>query len=267
MSVLSMAEIDDARRCITRDGYAVFRDVVSKERLELLRDLLDDEYEAARTSGTLFGGGGSISGHLNCFPGASARFVHDDVRDRGIIDVVRALKPDATEQMRVTMNFNLPHSVAQHYHADGLFAEQFLICNVAVVDTDVSNGAMDVLPGTHTEFVKFWRYSLDRTYRRTTRVPLRQGDALLRLSTLWHRGMPNHTDRPRPLMSLTFGEKSVPTGDPFLVNEGKVLFYPNWYSTSRLGQLRERAYVAAPWSYSIYRFLRSLHGEKGNTSW
>ena len=58
------------------------------------------------------------------------------------------------------MNFNLPGSVAQHYHMDGLYPEEFLICNIAVVDTDLVNGAIDVLPGTNREFYKFWRYAL-----------------------------------------------------------------------------------------------------------
>ena len=42
---------------------------------------------------------------------------------------------------------------------DGLYLKDFLICNVAVVDTDLANGAIDVLPGTNREFYKFWRYA------------------------------------------------------------------------------------------------------------
>ena len=75
------------------------------------------------------------------------------------------------------MNFNLPGSVAQHYHTDGLYTEEFLICNIAVVDTDLVNGALDVLPGTHQRFYKFWRYALERKYRLTTRLPMQRGDA------------------------------------------------------------------------------------------
>ena len=69
------------------------------------------------------------------------------------------------------------------------------------------------------------------------------------------------------MMSLTFGEKSAPEGDPFMTNDGKIVFYPNWFSTSRLGQLRERTFVSMPWTYSSYRFARSLRGNKGYSSW
>ena len=57
------------------------------------------------------------------------------------------------------MNFNLPGSVPQHYHMDGLYIDDFLICNIAVIDTDLVNGAIDVLPGTNREFLPFWKYA------------------------------------------------------------------------------------------------------------
>jgi hypothetical protein len=64
-------------------------------------------------------------------------------------------------------------------------------------------------------------------------------------------------------MSLTFGEQSAPEGDPFATFTGDITFYPNWYSTSRLGVLRERTFAAAPIMYSAYRFAKSLHGNRG----
>ncbi len=65
------------------------------------------------------------------------------------------------------------------------------------------------------------------------------------------------------MMAITFGEVEDTDADPFSVNDGRIVFYPNWYNTSRLGQLRERTFVAAPITYSAYRFARSLYGNKG----
>ena len=88
---------------------------------------------------------------------------------------------------------------------------------------------------------------------------------LLRKSTTWHRGMPNFTDRARPLFSVTFGEEgSVP--DPFSHNGGAVEFYANWFSTSRKGQIREWTFKNVPYSYSTFRFLRSIGSTKGYDS-
>ena len=266
MSDLQALDVETLRRGLEHDGYVVIRDVVSKETLTQLNDDLQGEYRRMSTSGEMFEGGGVLSGHLNCFPGKDSKAAYDELEAKGVFDLVRQLRPEQVDRRRVTLNFNLPGSVAQHYHMDGLYLGEFLICNIAVVDTDLVNGAIDVLPGTNREFYKFWRYAVQRKYKLTTRIPMNQGDIVLRLSTLWHRGMPNRSDVPRPMMAVTFGEFDEPTADPFAVNGGEIEFYPNWYNTSRLGQLRERTFVAAPISYSAYRFVRSLYGNKGYES-
>jgi hypothetical protein len=252
---------------LDHDGFVVLRDVVSTPPLRELTRRLADEYDVAKTEGRLFRGGGSVSGHLNCFPGESCRQIYEELREFGLDDMVRAVRPDIADRLRVTLNYNLPGSTAQHYHSDGLYTEEFLICNVAVVDTDLGNGALDVLPGTHQRFYKFWQYALGRRYRLTTRVVLKQGDVVVRKSTLWHRGMPNRTRTARPMLAFTYGELATAEPDPFMTNDGRITFYPNWYNTSRLGTLRERVFVAAPFTYSTYRFVASLHGNKGYSSW
>jgi hypothetical protein len=248
------------------DGYTVIRGVVSPDRLTQVANELTAEYDALKAAGALFQGGGSLTGHLNCFPGERTRFVWDELRAAGIQDLVRAIRPDIADSVRATMNFNLPGSVAQHYHTDGLYTKDFIICNIAVVDTDLRNGAIDVLPGTHREFYKFWRYAAHRLYRGSTRVPARQGDLIIRRSTVWHRGMPNFSPAPRPMMAITFGEMDDLDADPFMHNGGRTEFFPNWYRTTRLGQLREKTFLRAPVTYSAWRFARSLYGNKGYDS-
>ena len=267
MAETTTIDIDHCRARLDEDGYVVLPGLVSPERLAELATSLAAEYERAKAAGELFSGGGSLTGHLNCFPGEQSRFVWDDLANAGVVKLVAEMRPDLVDSPRATMNFNLPGSVAQHYHTDGLYTEDFLICNVAVVDTDLVNGALDVLPGTHTRFYKFWRYALQRKYRLSTRLSVKAGDVIVRRSTTWHRGMPNKSAVPRPMMAITFGELVGQPPDPFLLNDGKPFFFPNWYSTSKLGQLRERLYVAAPITYSAYRFARSLYGNKGYSSW
>jgi ectoine hydroxylase-related dioxygenase (phytanoyl-CoA dioxygenase family) len=260
---MSSTEIDELRRALDQEGYAVMRSVVPEAEVQSFDEAIRAEYSTAEK----FRGGGSFSGHLNCFPGEMSRFFLDAIGEAGIVDAVHALRPNSSNAVRATLNFNLPGSVAQHYHMDGLYTEDFLICNVAVVDTDLVNGAIDLLPGTNRRFYTFWQYALQRKYRSTTRIPMKRGDVLIRTSTLWHRGMPNKSSTPRPMMSMTFGEKSAPDGDPFAVHDGKLFFYPNWFKTSRLGQIRERTFVVAPLTYSAYRFVKSLRGKRGFSSY
>lgn len=263
MTTVTTADVPRLQRELDDRGFVVVPGVVSPDALTEFGEYIVGVFERAPK----FKGGGMMSGHLNCYPGARARFVYDELVACGIVDAVHQIRAGRPNQVRATMNFNMPGSVAQHYHMDGAYLDDFLVCNIAVVDTDLANGAMDVLPGTQREFLPFWRYAVSRTYRLSTRLPMKRGDILLRKSNLWHRGMPNRTQVARPLLSITFGEKGAPDGDPFTMNGGEVEFYANWYSTSRAGQIRERVTKAAPWTYSAYRFVSSLRGNRGYASY
>lgn len=264
--MLTDAEIERIVDQIRREGYAVVPSMVSDEATSDLEREITEAFDRAQRSDALFKGGGTLSGHLNCFPGSRSRAIYDELVEQRAIGVAEAFDADAAEHIRVTTNFNLPASVDQHYHTDGLYVEEFLICNIAVVDTDTTNGAIDLLPGTHDRFYKFWQYAIERKYRGSTRICMDRGDILFRLSTVWHRGTANASAVARPMMSITFGETSAPESEPFGVDDPPQ-FFPNWYGTSRVGEIRERVVVKAPWTYSTYRFGRSLVGNKGYASW
>ena len=108
-----------------------------------------------------------------------------------------------------------------------------------------------------------FRSVLERAHQGSTRVPLRQGDVLVRTSNLWHRGMPNLTSVPRPMLAFTWEDGGSALDDPFLFESGEIAFRPNWFRTDWRGRLRERTFVAAPFTYDAYRFVRSLLGSKG----
>jgi ectoine hydroxylase-related dioxygenase (phytanoyl-CoA dioxygenase family) len=259
----SAEDLDALKLTFAEEGYLIFENVVSKERLSDLRAKILEEFERAKRSGGLFAGGGLISGHLNSFPGEESRFVYQTLQEQGIVDVIKALFPNVVRAPNVGCNLNLPNSVPQHYHVDSTFMQPFMVCNIAVVDTDLTNGAIEVLPGTNKKFYKYWRFSVERPYRWSKRLPLKQGDVLVRTSNLWHRGMPNHTPDARPMLALTWEDGGSTLDDPFMAESGKITFRQNWYRTNALGRLRERTFVAAPFTYSAYRFVRSLFGNKG----
>ena len=170
---LTGSEIEDLKQAFASDGYFVIRNVVSPERLTELHKALSQEYDAASKSGALFSGGGGLSGHLNCFPGAGARFVYDTLQERGIIDLIKQLDPKVLRMPNVGCNFNLPGSHTQHYHLDRPFTRDFMIANVAVVDTNIENGAMEAIPGTHKRFYKYTQFVLEGLSRKGIRVPLK----------------------------------------------------------------------------------------------
>ena len=63
-------QMQDLSSAFAREGYVMLPNVVSKSRLAGLTGELRSEYARARANGELFSGGGMVSGHLSCFPGA-----------------------------------------------------------------------------------------------------------------------------------------------------------------------------------------------------
>jgi Phytanoyl-CoA dioxygenase (PhyH) len=265
-SANSPFHVEGLKSQFAEQGYLLLSNVISRSELTTVNERLEEEFARWKASTSSFRGGGLMSGHLNCYPGELVRGVMNELREKGVLSLAQSLLPTDPMATRLGCNFNLPGSVVQHYHMDGIFLEHFLILNVAVVDTDLRNGAIDVIPQTHKRFYKYWEFAARGVYRGTTRLPMSQGDILLRTSTLWHRGMPNRSDRPRPMLAITLGEKGVSTNDPFAHANGRVEFQTNWFTTSLLGRLRERTTVVAPITYSAYRFARSLVGNKGYAS-
>jgi hypothetical protein len=244
------------QRSFAENGYLTFEGVVDRTRLEELRGRLLREFERMKASGALFVGGGTMSGHLNCFPGEASRFVYELLEARGIFDLVRALSPSSLRAPNVGCNLNLPGSSSQNDHVDGYAAQPFLIVNVAAVDTNLTNGAMEILPGTHRRAYKYWQLVLESPERR--RLSMKQGDVVLRTSTLWHRGMPNSSSEPRPMLAFTWEDGGSTRTDPYQIGDGSIAFLPNRYRTDWRGRWRERAFVAAPRVGTAYRVVRSL---------
>jgi hypothetical protein len=239
-----------------REGYVTLPDLVSRSRLAALTDELRGEYARARANGELFSGGGTISGHLNCFPGAQSRFVYEELEQNGVFDLVRSLSPSATRMPNIGCNLNLPNSSAQNPHADGYAATSFLIVNVAPIDTDLKNGAMEVTPGTHLRDYKYWQYAVSG--KPSIRMQMRAGDVIVRSSMLWHRGMPNRSNAIRPMLAFTWENGGSDVADPYTAHGGKITLLPNRYTQNLSGRLRERAFASLPALGRGYLFVRSV---------
>ena len=255
-SGLRLALTEAQQRSYSDDGYLYFESAVDPARLAALRTELLMTYETTKISGQLFAGGGTQHGHLNCFPGRTSQFVLAELEAAGVIDVARALSSGPIAQPNIGCNLNLPGSHPQNEHIDGYVATMFMIVNVAVVDTDLSNGAMEVMPGTHRREYKYWQLVAERPKRK--RMIMKAGDALVRPSTLWHRGMPNPSQTPRPMLAFTWENGGSKLADPYDAQDGRITFLPNRYATDWKGRLIERAYIAAPRVASAVRAVRSF---------
>lgn len=244
------------RQRFASDGYLLLKDVVPKPELAQLTSSLRRVYRDAVSSGTLFSGGGNVSGHLNCFPGEGSRFVLESLRDQGVLELVQSLSAETLRLPNIGCNFNLPGSAPQNEHVDGYAASPFLIANVAAVDTDLTNGATELLVGTHQRASKYWQIALQRPLRRRPR--LEAGDVVIRVSTLWHRGMPNPSNEPRPMLAFTWEDGGSPLADPYAIHDGRITLLPNRFRTDWKGRLAEQAFVAAPRLGTALHIARSF---------
>jgi hypothetical protein len=249
-------QMQDLCTKFAREGYVLLPNVVSKPRLAALTEELRNEFKRAKANGELFSGGGTISGHLNCFPGAQSRFVYDELEQYGVFDLVRKLSPAATRMPNIGCNLNLPNSSAQNPHADGYAASAFLIVNVAPIDTDIENGAMEATPGTHLREYKYWQYAL--CGKPAIRMRMSAGDVVVRSSVLWHRGMPNKSKAARPMLAFTWENGGSELADPYTAHGGKITFLANRYARNVSGRIREHAFTKLPALGTGYLFMRSL---------
>ncbi len=258
---MSASELGELRASFDRDGYFVIKGLIPRDQMAQMHATLTEAFTAAQKDGSLFSGGGTLSGHLNCFPGVESRFLYDILKASGVMDLIRQIEPKVTGEPNVGCNYNLPGSTMQHYHTDYPFSKSFMIANFAVVDTIIANGAMQAAPGTHKKYYKYWQFAMENP--KDTRVEMQQGDVMVRTSAMWHRGMPNMTNTARPMIALTWEDGGSKLADPFMKEGGKIKFFPNWFKPTPLGRIRERTFVAAPILYSTYRFVDSLFSDKG----
>lgn len=247
---------DGLRKTFAEEGYLTFHGIISKPQLAELNRQIGAEYQQWRQEGRLFSGGGTLSGHLNCFPGAASRFVYEQLCQAGIVEIVRGLSPAAVRAPNIGCNLNLPNSHAQNEHVDGYASQPFLVVNVAAVDTNLDNGAMEILRGTQRSELKYWQVLLERPQR--IRVSMRQGDVVIRTSALWHRGMPNRTEKPRPMLAFTWEDGGSARQDPYDVHEGRITFLPNRFNTDLKSRIREQAFVTMPALGTAYHAVRSF---------
>ena len=69
------------------------------------------------------------------------------------------------------------------------------------------------------------------------------------------------------MMAITFGESRRSDGRSVRRQRRRDRVLSELVRHERLGRLRERMFVTAPITYSAYRFVRSLYGNKGYSSW
>jgi hypothetical protein len=106
-------------------------------------------------------------------------------------------------------------SIHQGFHADyrrPLFEESphlllppyFLVANFGLIDIESAHGPLEIAPKTHRMPRDVAMLAIKTEQIKAESVLLTQGDVLVRHPWTLHRGTPNQTQTPRPLLSIRY---------------------------------------------------------------
>ena len=213
---ISNRHVKQAVEAIGRDGYVVIENAVPHEPLDMLREKMDEDSKVLIDL-KLWGGAGGLKGHLQQGPPPFAPFVFREiVANPMVIQVNTALLGEGIFNSFYNGNTNCPGSGTQPLHRDGphlwpghepAHPTAGVAVNISPLDVTEENGAVELWPGTHLH--SFPETVIDKETEKTQRKvspPVsgcaKKGSVLIRDVRLWHRGVPNRSDRPRHMIAL-----------------------------------------------------------------
>ena len=217
---MSETHLNQAVHAIREDGYVILSDVISHAHLDLLREKMDEDLRTLMTASVL--PVNFVKQHLQQDPPPFAPYVFRDVvANPWVIQVTRKVLGEGLFNSCYTGNTNCPGSGIQPVHVDlgqlwsGLKMAHpavSLVINIAPMDVTEHNGSIELWPGSHLDTnvaLEDATIKVDERIveaRREIAPPVRgntkKGSVLIRDMRLWHRGMPNSSDRPRQMIAM-----------------------------------------------------------------
>ena len=235
---LGAQELQMALHALRRDGFVVLHNAISLAHIESLRQrMLADVAAILALDDVPFQ---FNDGHLQQDPPPFPPYLFRDVLANDfVVEITRAALGEGVQNAFYSGNTCLPNETRQPLHVDtgqlwaGLqqATPAFgLVVNVPVVDMTPENGSTELWPGTHLDTTR----SIDETdiklgpaeesERRAAVAPLQPcvpaGSVLIRDLRLWHRGMPNRTTTPRPMIAMIHWVRWWHSGKPLLFPKG-----------------------------------------------
>jgi phytanoyl-CoA dioxygenase PhyH len=205
---------------IRRDGFVVLEDVIDVGHVAVLREkmLADLPLILAREDAPFNWHTGNVQHDPPPLPPYLFR---DVLLNDQVIAVTKAILGAGLKNSYYSGNTAMPGGKEQPVHVDSgqLWPDleyptppYGLVVNVPVVDMSATNGSTELWPGTHHDPTVFMQQGDIKVpaavveQRRAVAPPIqpsvRAGSVLIRDIRLWHRGMSNHTDQPRPMIAM-----------------------------------------------------------------
>jgi hypothetical protein len=213
---------ENLERAITgvrEDGFVAINDVIDHSHLDILREKMESDLEKVMALPVV--PHNFVWGNIQQDPPPNAPYLFRDVvANPFVCQVTSAILGEGTFNNYMSGNSNVPGSQLQRVHVDGgqlwpnlkvAHPTARLAVNLALDDTTVENGAIELWPGTHLDTRKAVGQNLplteqDLAERRAISPPIpgttKKGSFLLRDLRLWHRGTPNTSDATRFMIAM-----------------------------------------------------------------
>ena len=256
-----------AVRAVQEDGFVVLKDAVDPAHIAVLRERMFADVEAfvKRPDAPFNFNTGNVQQDPPPFP----PYLFRDVlcNDMAIAVTKNVIGPGIRSNF-YSGNTAIRSEQRQPVHADMGQLWRSLptatpafacVVNVALVDFSPENGSTEIWPGTHTDTtislyddIKIPPSALDAWRERTTPLQptMSAGSLLIRDIRLWHAGMPNHTDTPRPMIAMIHYARWWENGAPLKFPKGTEAIFQHPDLTTHAEFVDgEIDYVHAPSAY------------------
>jgi hypothetical protein len=219
MEVLSEIHLKKACDALNTDGFVVLNNVVDHAHLDILHEKMREDLKKILALPVV--PHNFVWGNVQQDPPPFAPYMFRDViANPWVIQVTHAMLGDGVFNDYYSGNTNLPGSKLQPAHTDfGQLWDHLEVAppparmavNVALDDAMEENGSIELWPGTHldTQMVQGQDLKVPEDVleaRRKIAPPVRgntkKGSMLIRDLRLWHRGMPNVSDKLRFMIAM-----------------------------------------------------------------
>jgi ectoine hydroxylase-related dioxygenase (phytanoyl-CoA dioxygenase family) len=218
---ITSAHLQQAVYALQEDGYVILNELLDRSHMALLAEkMIEDAQEILSREDVPFN---FNRGNIQQDPPPFHPYLFKEVLTNDIvISITKAVLGPGLKNTFYSGNTALPKAgTRQPVHADlgqlwpGLpsatppFA---LVINVLPVDVSPHNGSTEIWPGTHRDTSVFYqsgdikvseeKLAEQRKVSPGFQYTARAGSVVIRDMRLWHAGMPNLSDTPRPMIAM-----------------------------------------------------------------
>jgi hypothetical protein len=240
-----------------KDGYIIIENFLNSTHFDNICNSLNKDLNIYCSENNLNKLGGSIIGNLNVFPGKYASLIYEELCKNCFLDIVEEISQKKKNELDILVggNLALPNKHNQHFHTDGKFKDEMIMCSIATEDVLNQNGPTEIVLDSHRQDTTYWKFLLSKKEKR--KLIIKKGDLLIRKHSIWHRGTQNKSNKPRFVIAfLIFDKKRKMISN--LKSKEDLRVYNNFFGNNFYERVKEFLYVYFKIIFIIYKIILSL---------